>query len=59
MKFDFAGIETTTGNRVQGTRQASDFKALRSALRRDRILVTSATEKPSLLMKLIRLCIVR
>ncbi|UQA60813.1 type II secretion system inner membrane protein GspF [Polyangium aurulentum] len=43
--FEYRGILVTTGKAVKGVRDAENAKALRTALRRDGILLTTATEE--------------
>jgi general secretion pathway protein F len=43
--FEYRGIQADTGKPVKGYRDADNPKALRAALRRDGVLLTSATEE--------------
>ncbi len=43
--FEYRGILVSTGKNVQGLRDAENMKALRGILRRDGILLTTATEE--------------
>ncbi|HHH11154.1 MAG TPA: type II secretion system protein GspF [Sorangium sp.] len=43
--FEYRGIMTSTGKSVQGLRDAENIKALRGILRKDGVLLTSATEE--------------
>ncbi|EYF02923.1 type II secretion system inner membrane protein GspF [Chondromyces apiculatus] len=45
--FEYRGIFATTGKPVKGVRDAENAKALRVVLRRDGIMLTSATEERS------------
>ena len=43
--FEYRGILVSTGKTVQGLRDAENMKALRSQLRKDGILLTTASEE--------------
>ncbi|MCK6588762.1 MAG: type II secretion system F family protein, partial [Polyangiaceae bacterium] len=43
--FEYTGIAVGTGKPVKGVRDAENAKALRSALRKDGVLLTTATEE--------------
>src|SRR5258706_13141365 len=43
--FEFRGVVASTGKTIKGVRDAENPKVLRSALRRDGILLTLATEE--------------
>jgi len=43
--FEFRGVVASTGKAVKGVRDAENAKVLRTALRRDGILLTLATEE--------------
>ena len=43
--FEFRGIQIDTGKPVKGYREADNAKVLRALLRRDGILLASATEE--------------
>ena len=42
--FEYRGVEAQSGNAAKGYRDADNLKALRALLRKDGILLTSATE---------------
>ena len=42
--FEFRGVAASTGKVIRGVRDAENAKMLRAALRRDGIVLTSATE---------------
>ena len=43
--FEFRGVAIATGKSVKGVRDAENAKALRGVLRKDGIMLTSATEE--------------
>ncbi len=43
--FEYRGILVSTGKQVKGVRDAENAKVLRTVLRKDGILLTTATEE--------------
>ena len=43
--FEYTGIAASSGKQVTGVRDAENAKAVRAALRKDGILLTTATEE--------------